>query len=98
MSIKTRPIDSGKNWPIVHLNGNTAKSTILLNAPDSIASHWITGYQLDGALATGDGFYLLRRACLYFNTTDTWTGADGGTALDIGTEAANGHPTTKLWV
>lgn len=97
MSIETRPMRSDTNWPIVHLNGNTAKSTTLLNGVDGQSSHWITGYQLDGALATGDGFHLLRRACLFFNTTDTWTAADGGSLLDIAA-GANGHFTFEVWV
>lgn len=98
MSTEVCPIRAEKNWPIVHLNGNTAKSTTLLNATNGVTGHWISGYQLDGALATGCGFYLLRRSCLYFNTTDTWTAADGGALLDIGTEAANGHVAIEAWV
>jgi hypothetical protein len=89
---------SDTNWPIVHLNGNTAKSTTLLNASGGRSSHWITGYQLDGALADGDGFHLLRRACLYFDTNDTWTAADGGALLDIANEASNGHFAFEMWV
>lgn len=96
-TISTRPSKSDVGWPIVHLNGGTAKSTTLLNAPGGGQSHWVTGYILDGALATGDGFYLLRRSCLYFNTTDTWTAADGGTVYDWGTEAASGHFALEVW-
>ena len=98
MSTETCPIRAEKNWPIVHLNGNTAKSTTLLNSAEGISSHWISGYQLDGALKTGDGFYLLRRSCVYFNTTDTWTATDTGTVFDWGTEAANGHFALEMWV
>lgn len=94
MSIITK---SGKDWPVVHLNGATAKSTTLLNAPNKYLSHYITGYQLDGALATGDGFHLLRRSCLHFNGTDTWTGADGGSLLDW-TDDTAGHFTLEMWV
>ena len=96
MSTETCPIRAEKNWPIVHLNGNTAKSTTLLNSAEGISSHWISGYQLDGALKTGDGFYLLRRACMYFNTTDTWTVSNGDT-LDIAVEAT-GHVALEMWV
>lgn len=95
---ETRPAKSGTNWPIVHLNGNTAKSTTLLNGSGGSSGHWITGYQLDGALATGDGFHLLRRSCLYFDTNDTWTAADGGALLDIANEAAPGHFAIEMWV
>jgi hypothetical protein len=88
-----------KNWPIMHINGNTAKSTTLLNGTEGEASHWITGYHLDGALATADGFHLLRRSCLYFNTTDTWTAADGGALLDIANEASTtGHFSFEVWM
>lgn len=95
---ETRPAKSGVNWPIVHLNGGTAKSTTLLNASGGMSSHWITGYHLDGALVKDDGFHLLRRSCLYFNTTDTWTAADGGASLDIANEAAPGHFAFEMWV
>jgi len=98
MPCETRPMKSGVNWPIVHLNGGTAKSTTLLNAPDGRSSHWITGYQLGGTLVKDDGFWLLRRSCLYFNTTDTWTAADSGTVYDWGTEAASGHFALEVWV
>jgi hypothetical protein len=60
-------------------------------------SHYVTGYSLDGALADGDGFHLLRRSCLYFNTTDTWTAADHSTDFDWGTEAASGHFALEVW-
>jgi len=96
--IGTMPGKSGKNWPIVHLNGAAARSTTLLNGSGGEASHWITGYQLDGALATADGFHLLRRSCVYFNTTDTWTATDTGTVFDWGTEAASGHFALEVWV
>ena len=95
---ETRPAKSGTNWPIVHKNGGTAKSTTLLNGSGGTSGHWITGYQLDGVLATGEGFHLLRRSCLYFDTTDTWTAADGGSLLDIANEAASGHFAIEMWV
>lgn len=97
MSVETRPMRSDTNWPIVHKNGNTAKSTTLLNGSEGRSSHWITGYQLDGALATADGFDLLRRACLYFDTDDTWTAADGGALLDIAA-GSSGHFAFEMWV
>lgn len=97
MPQETRPMKSGENWPIVHLNGGTAKSTTLLNASGGTSGHWITGYQLDGALVKDDGFHLLRRSCLYFDTDDTWTAADGGALLDIAA-GANGHFTFEIWV
>lgn len=97
MPVETRPMRNDTNWPIVHLNGNTAKSTTLLNASQGRSGHWITGYQLDGALADADGFYLLRRACLFFDTTDTWTAADGGALLDIAA-GNNGHFAIEMWV
>ena len=96
--VGVRPAKCDTNWPLVHLNGGTAKSTTLLNGTLGAANHWITGYQLDGALATGDGFHILRRSCLYFNTTDTWTAADSGTVFDWGTEAASGHFALEVWV
>jgi len=96
MSTETCPIRAEKNWPIVHLNGNTAKSTTLLNGSGGASSHWITGYHLDGALDTEDGFYLLRRSCMYFDTTDTWTVTNGDT-LDIAVEAT-GHVALEMWV
>jgi len=96
--VDTRPAKCDTNWPIVHLNGAAARSTTLLNGTGGDSSHWITGYQLDGALATADGFYLLRRNCVYFNTTDTWTAADTGTTFDWGTEAASGHFALEMWV
>jgi len=98
MSEEVRPMRAGGGWPITHLNGATAKSTTLKNGSGGTSSHWISGYQLDGALATGDGFYLLRRSCLYFNTTDTWTAADSGTVFDWGTAAASGHFALEMWV
>ncbi len=97
MPQETRPMKCGSNWPIVHLNGGTAKSTTLLNGSQGRSSYWITGYQLDGALVKDDGFYLLRRSCLFFNTTDTWTAADGGALLDIAA-GASGHFTFEMWV
>lgn len=97
MSQETRPMKSDTNWPIVHKNGNTAKSTTLLNGVNGRSSHWITGYQLDGALADADGFSLLRRACLYFNTDDTWTVANGGGLLDIAA-GGDGHFAFEMWV
>ena len=98
MSQETRPMKSGENWPNIHLNGGTAKSTTIKNGSGGTSSHWITGYQLDGTLVKDDGFWLLRRSCLYFNTTDTWTAADSGTIFDWGTEAASGHFTLEMWV
>jgi len=95
--IGTRPAKCDTNWPIVHLNGAAARSTTLLNASGGDSSHWITGYQLDGALATGDSFYLLRRNCVYFNTTDTWTAADTGTTFDWGDDDG-GHFSLEAWV
>jgi hypothetical protein len=97
MSVETRPMKSMPWWPINHINANTARSTTLLNAPGKGMSHWITGYTLQG-LAAADGFSFLRRSCLKFNTTDTWTAADGGALLDTGTEAASGHMTIEMWV
>jgi len=92
------PLKAGPGWPIVHLNGGVAKSTTLKNGSRGVSSHWITGYQLDGALATGDGFYLLRRSCVHFPGTSTWTAPDSGTVFDWGTEAANGHFALEMWV
>jgi len=97
MSVETRPMKCGPNWPITHLNGNAARSTTLLNAPGSALSHWITGYVLDG-LTDDDGFHLLRRSCVQFTTTDTYTITDTGTTFDTGTEAASGHMTIEMWV
>ena len=97
MPTEIRPMKCGTNWPIVHLNGGTAKSTTLQNAVEGRSSYWITGYQLDGTLVKDDGFYLLRRACLYFDTNDTWTAADGGSLLDIAA-GANGHFAIEMWV
>jgi len=95
---ETRPAKSDTNWPIVHLNGNTAKSTTLLNASGGRSSHWITGYHLDGALVKDVGFHLLRRSCLHFNSaTDTWTAADGTTLLDIAA-GSSGHFAFEMWV
>lgn len=94
-----RPAKSQKGWPLVHLNGATAKSTTLLNGSEGASHHWIDGYILDGALATGDGFHICRRSCLYFNTTDTWTAADGGTVLDIANDTGGvGHFTFEVWI
>lgn len=96
---ETRPAKSDINWPIVHLNGNTAKSTTLLNGSGGRSSHWITGYQLDGALATADGFYLLRRACVHINGADTWTVSDDAIfdwAAD--TDGTDGHFALEMWV
>ena len=95
--VDTRPAKSQDGWPIVHLNGATAKSTTLKNGTEGSAHHWIDGYILDGALATGDGFHICRRSCLYFNTTDTWTAADGGTTFDWDTEANSGHFSLEVW-
>ena len=97
MPTETRPMKCGTNWPILHKSGTTAKSTTLLNAPEGRSGHWITGYQLDGALTKDDGFWLLRRNCLYFNTTDTWTVADGGSLLDIAA-GGSGHFAFEIWV
>ena len=94
---ETRPAKSGTNWPIVHLNGDTAKSTTLLNGSGGMSSHWITGYHLDGVLVKDDGFHLLRRSCLYFASNNTWTGADGGALLDWSDDTA-GHFTLEMWV
>lgn len=98
MSNENIPMKSGPGWPIVHLNGGTAKSTTLKNGSGGVASHWIIGYQIDGALATGDGFYLLRRSCVRFAGTSAWTAPDSGTVFDWGTEAANGHFALEMWV
>ena len=94
---ETRPAKSGVNWPIIHTSGATAKSTTLLNAVEGRSSHWITGYQLDGALAKDDGFYLLRRNCVYFASNNTWTAADSGTYLDIAS-GSSGHFAFEMWV
>ena len=96
---ETRPAKSGVNWPIVHLNGNTAKSTTLLNASGGRSSHWITGYHLDGALATGDSFHLLRRACVHINGATTWTVPDDAIfdwAAD--SDGSDGHFALEMWV
>ncbi len=96
---ETRPAKSDANWPIVHLNGNTAKSTTLLNASGGRSSHWITGYHLDGVLVVDDGFYLLRRACVHINGADTWTVPDDDIfnwAAD--TTGADGHFALEMWV
>ena len=94
---ETRPAKSDVNWPIVHLNNNVLKSTTLLNGSGGRSSHWITGYQLDGVLLKDDGFHLLRRNCLYFDTNDTWTAADSASFLDIAA-GANGHFAFEMWV
>ncbi len=96
MAQEVVPIKSAHGWPIVHLNGNTAKSTTLKNGSGR-ANYFISGYQLDGALATGNGFYLLRRSCLYFASNNTWTGANGGALLDW-TDDTAGHFTLEMWV
>lgn len=93
---ETRPVRCGPNWPIVHLNGDAARSTTLLNSPGVGLSHYVTGYILDG-LTDDDGFHLLRRSALKFDTTDTWTAADTGTVFNWGTEAADGHFSLELW-
>ena len=98
MPIEVRPMKSGANWPIVHVNGTVAKSTTLLNGSGGMSSHWITGYQLDGTLVKDDGFHLLRRSCLHFNSaTDTWTAAEGGALLDIAA-GSSGHFALEMWV
>jgi len=97
MPVETRPMKCGTNWPIVHRSGAAAKSTTLLNASGGMSSHWITGYQLDGTLLKDDGFWLLRRSCLYFDTDDTWIALDGGTLLDWSDDSA-GHFTLEMWV
>ena len=94
---ETRPAKSDVNWPIVHLVGATPKSTTLLNGSGGRSSHWITGYHLDGALATGDGFYFLRRACVHFNGADTWTVTDN-VIFDWADEANDGHFALEMWV
>ena len=94
---ETRPAKSGTNWPIVHLANNSLQSKTLLNGSGGLSSHWITGYQLDGVLLKDDGFTLLRRNCLYFDTDDTWTIADGTSLLDIAA-GANGHFAFEMWV
>ncbi|MCK4789705.1 MAG: hypothetical protein KAV87_38550 [Desulfobacteraceae bacterium] len=99
MPTETRPMKAGTNWPIVHLNGGTAKSTTLLNASAGRSSHWLTGYQLDGVLVKDVGFYLLRRACLHFNGADTWTITDDNIfdwASD--TDGTDGHFALEVWV
>ena len=97
---ETRPAKSDINWPIVHKNANVdGISTTLLNASAGRSSHWITGYHLDGALATGDSFYLLRRACVHINGADTWTVTDDAIfdwAAD--TTGADGHFALEMWV
>ena len=95
---ETRPAKSDVNWPIVHLNNNALKSTTLLNGSGGRSSHWITGYHLDGVLLQDDGFQLLRRNCVHFDTTDTWSIAHGGTKLDWGTKDASGHFALEVWV
>ncbi len=96
---ETRPAKSDVNWPIVHLNGNAAKSTTLLNGSGGRSSHWITGYHLDGALVKDDGFYLLRRACIQIDGTDQWTVTDDNIfdwAAD--TNGTDGHFALEIWV
>ena len=93
---ETRPMRCGPNWPVVHLNGDAARSTTLLNTPGTALSHYVTGYILDG-LTDNDGFHLLRRSALQFTTTDTWTAADTASVFDWGTEAADGHFSLEVW-
>ena len=97
MPVETRPMKCGTNWPIVHLNNNALKSTTLLNGSGGRSSHWITGYQLDGVLLKDDGFYLLRRNCLYFASNNTWTAADSDSYLDIAA-GSSGHFAFEMWV
>jgi len=94
---ETRPAKSDTNWPIVHRSGAAAKSTTLLNASAGRSSHWITGYQLDGALLKDDGFWLLRRACAHINGADTWTVTDDD-IFDWASEADDGHFALEMWV
>ncbi len=99
MPIETRPMKCSTNWPIVHLNGNAAKSTTLLNGSGGRSSHWITGYHLDGALKTADGFNLLRRACVHINGVTTWTVPNDNIfdwASD--TDGSDGHFALEMWV
>lgn len=99
MPCETRPMKCGTNWPIIHLNGNAAKSTTLLNASAGRSSHWLTGYQLDGALATGDSFHLLRRACVQLYNGATWTVTNNAIfnwAAD--TDGSDGHFALEIWV
>ena len=96
-----RVIEPGWNmpqsdWPVRHLNAGTAGCKQLLPSPGSDLSYYVTGYMLGGG-ATGDGFHLLRRNCLQFTTTDTWTITDGGATLDIAV-AATGHFTIEAWM
>ncbi len=87
----------GSGWPVRHLNADTAGVKQLLAAPGNDKSYFVTGYILGGG-ATADGFHILRRNCLQFTTTDTWTITDGGAVLDIGTEAASGHFALEIWI
>ena len=99
MPCETRPMKCGPNWPIVHLAGAAAKSTTLLNGSGGTSSHWITGYQLDGALVMAEGFHLLRRACVHINGADTWTVTDADIfdwAAD--TDGTDGHFALEMWV
>jgi hypothetical protein len=70
---------------------------MLKAAPGADFSHFITGYDFNGG-ATTDGFHLLRRNCVRFTTTDTWTAADDGTDFDWGTKAADGDFCLELWL
>ncbi|KKM04205.1 hypothetical protein LCGC14_1766600 [marine sediment metagenome] len=99
MPTETRPMKCDTNWPLIHLNGGTAKSTTLLNASGGRSSHWITGYQLDGTLIKDEGFHLLRRACVHINGADTWTVPDVNIfdwAAD--SDGSDGHFALEIWV
>ena len=85
------------NWPIRHLNAGTAGVKQLLGTPGNDLSHYVTGFILGGG-ATADGFHILRRNCIQFTTTDTWTITDGGAKLDLANKASNGDFTIEVWV
>ncbi len=97
MSQETRPMKSGPNWPVSHTVANALKSATILPAPGNGASHYVSGF-IATPLTDSESFSIIRRSCVYFNTTDTWTAADHGTDFDWGTAAADGHFALEVWV
>lgn len=87
----------GIGWPVRHLNAGVAGVKQLLPTPGNDRSHYVSGFILGGG-ATGDGFHILRRNCIQFTTTDTWTITDGGSKLDLANKASNGDLTIEVWV
>ena len=86
-------IKPGASWPVSHLNGNAAASTVLLTAPGNNRSYYLTGFLLSGG-KTADGFNVLRNSCIDFDAAGEKVQVADNAVL----EPATGDFSIELWV